>query len=97
MISVADKIIGAIEKYRETLKSFGVVRIGLFGSCLKGEHRNDSDADLLVTLDEKGVANYFDLWLYLDKILERKVDLVIEKNLFRQIEYVKGEARYARL
>ena len=93
----AKKIITDLENKREQLKDFGVKKIGLFGSYLHGKQKRGSDIDLLVTINEKGVKNYIDLWIYLDKLLKRKVDLVIEKNLYPRIRYVTREAKYVRL
>jgi len=93
----AEEIIGKIESIGPSLKDLGVLKIGLFGSYLYGNEKTNSDIDLLVTLDDNGMKNYFDLWIYLDKLFGKKIDLVIEKNLLKRIEYVKKEARYARL
>lgn len=91
------QIIITIEKRKDDLKKFGVKKIGLFGSYLHGKQKRGSDIDLLVTLNEEGYKKYFDLWTFLDKILKRKVDLVIEKNLYPRIKYVTKEAQYVRL
>jgi predicted nucleotidyltransferase len=93
----AKEIIITIEKRKDDLKKFGVKKIGLFGSYLHGKQKRGSDIDLLVTLNEEGYKKYFDLWAFLDKVLKRKVDLVIEKNLYPRIKYVINEARYVRL
>jgi uncharacterized protein len=95
--SLAKKIISELEKRREQIKQFGVTKIGLFGSYLHGKQKRGSDIDLLVTLDDEGYKKYFDLWNYLDKSLKRKVDLVIEKDLYPRVRYVKKEAQYVRL
>ena len=91
------KIIERIESAALRLKNFGVLKIGLFGSYLHGDDNEGSDVDLLVTLNGEGERNYFDLWIYLDELLGKKVDLVIENNLIDKIKYVKEEAEYARL
>jgi predicted nucleotidyltransferase len=91
------QIIIAIEKRKYELKKFGVKKIGLFGSYLHGKQKRGSDIDLLVSLNKEGYKKYIDLWIYLDKVLKRKVDLVLAKNLYPRIRYVKKEAIYARL
>lgn len=93
----AKKIIAEIESRKQEIKKFGVKKIGLFGSYLHGKQKRGSDIDLLVTLNEEGYEKYIDLWLYLDKVFKRKVDLVIEKNLYPRIKYVINEAKYVRL
>ena len=92
--SLAKKIILKLEKRGEQLKKFGVTKIGLFGSYLYGKQKKNSDIDLLVTLDDEGYKTYIDLWIYLDKVFRKKVDLVIEKNLIERIKYVTTEAKY---
>jgi uncharacterized protein len=95
--SVAKKIISELERRREKIKQFGVTKIGLFGSYLHGKQKRSSDIDLLVTLNNEGVKRYIDFWIYLDGVFKKKVDLVIEKNLYPRIRYVKKEAQYVRL
>ena len=95
--SLSKKIIAQLEERKNDLKKFGVTKIGLFGSYLHGKQKRGSDIDLLVTLDKDGYKTYIDLWTYLDKTFKKKVDLVIEKNLYERIKYVTKEAQYARL
>ena len=57
-----------------------VERAWLFGSCARGEEREDSDVDLLVQFDRKnakvGLLKYAAIILDLEKIVGREVDLV---------------------
>lgn len=48
-----------LEELRAILRSHGVIKASVFGSCSRGEYREGSDLDLLVTLD-KG-RTYLDL------------------------------------
>ena len=91
------EIMFKLEENKDELKKFGVEKIGLFGSYLHGKAKKESDVDLLVTLNEKGIRTFIDLWIYLDNVLKKKVDLVIEKDLFPELNYVKGEAEYVEL
>ncbi len=95
--SMAKRITSELEKRKEQIKQFGVTKIGLFGSYLHGKQKRGSDIDLLVTLNEEGTKRYIDFWIYLDGVFKKKVDLVIEKNLYPRIRYVKEEAIYAGL
>lgn len=90
-------IIEKITQEKEKLKERGVKKIGLFGSYAKGKQRKKSDIDLLVTFDKIDFDNYMDLMSFLEKVLKRKVDLVIEKNLVPELNYVKDEARYVKI
>jgi predicted nucleotidyltransferase len=82
---------------REHIKKYGVKRIGLFGSFIRNEQKETSDADILVEF-EKGMKtfdNYMELKFYLEKLLNCKVDLVIADALKPQIKpYVMKAIEY---
>lgn len=56
-------IISAIQKNRNKIKAFGVKKLGLFGSVVRGEQRLDSDIDLLVEFqpEQKTFDNFIQL------------------------------------
>jgi len=91
------KIIKEIEENSEDIRKFGVKKIGLFGSFLKRNNKKKNDVDILVSFDEVSFDNYIRLKFLLEKLFGKKVDLVIEKNLRAELDYVKKEAEYARL
>lgn len=57
-------------------EKYGVVILGIFGSFARGEQTETSDIDILVELERPIGLEYFELWDYLEKILNCKVDLV---------------------
>ena len=60
--------------------------LGVFGSYLRSEQRQDSDVDLLVTFDEPpSLLKFIELENYLTDVLEAKVDLVMKDALKRMI------------
>lgn len=63
--------------------TFGVIRIGLFGSVIRGEQTNKSDVDILVELKDeyKTLKNYVALVDYLELYFDSKVDLVTLESL----------------
>ena len=65
---------------------FHIIRIGLFGSYARGEQNSDSDIDLLVELEKPIGWKFFSLELYLEKIFNRKIDLVTKNALKEQIK-----------
>jgi len=77
------------------LKStFGVIRIGLFGSVIRGEQTYKSDIDILVELKDeyKTLKNYVTLVDYLESFLDSKVDLVTVESLDPYIQqYILNE------
>jgi len=89
------KIIRMIEKHKNDLVRFNVTKIGLFGSFSK-RPSNDSDIDFLVEFKKPTFDNYMGLKFMLENLFNRKVDLVIEKELKPALKYVKKEAIYAK-
>lgn len=66
----------------DLLRDYGLRRIGLFGSCLRGDDRPDSDVDLLVELDRPiGLFKFQRLQNELTHLLGRPVDLVTPNAL----------------
>ena len=79
-------------------KRFGVSKIGIFGSFVRGEERPDSDVDVLVTFrtGEKTFDNYMDCKFYLEDLFGRKVDLVMKGSIKKRLKpYILGEVIYA--
>ena len=59
------------------LQRYGVKRIGLFGSCVRGEMREDSDIDILVEIEKDiSLLDFIGIKLEVEETLGRKVDLV---------------------
>ncbi|MBC8204999.1 nucleotidyltransferase family protein [bacterium] len=78
-----DEIKQIIDDHRSDIEElYKVNRIGLFGSYVRGEQKDDSDLDVLVSFSEP--VSLF--WLvkveiFLSEILGIKVDLVPEKDI----------------
>lgn len=60
-----------------------VLKAWLFGSFARGEETPFSDVDILVVLDRSKPVGlrFFGMWSEIEKLLERKVDLVTEGSL----------------
>ncbi len=81
----------------EIFKQFGVRKIGIFGSVVRGEDNPDSDIDILVEFSpgEKTFDNYMGLKHYPESLFKRRVDLVtadgihphIQKSVLREVIY----------
>jgi len=79
-------------------KRFGVSKIGIFGSFVRGEERPDSDVDVLVTFrtGKKTFDNYMECKFYLEDLFGRKVDLVMKGSIKKRLKpYILGEVVYA--
>jgi predicted nucleotidyltransferase len=73
---------------RETLRQrFRVARLAVFGSHARGTARKRSDIDLLVEFEPDGVTfdNYMELKFYLERVLQRRVDLVMTDALHPEL------------
>ncbi len=73
---------------------FGVVDLALFGSTVRDEAGPDSDIDILVSYDEvTRSSQYFDAWFYLEELLGRPVDLVMDGAVRAELRpYIEAEA-----
>jgi predicted nucleotidyltransferase len=91
--------ISTLKEHEKLIRQkFGVKRIGIFGSFARGEEKEDSDLDVLVTFEEgqKTFDNYMDLKFYLEDLFGREVDLVTEKALKPQLkDIIMKEVVYA--
>jgi len=76
-------ILRELSNRKHHLAEFGVEKIGLFGSFLRGEEKIDSDIDLLVELkkDRKTFRNFLALNYYLEELFSRRVELVTRQSL----------------
>ncbi|MBC8382410.1 MAG: nucleotidyltransferase family protein [Candidatus Cloacimonetes bacterium] len=65
------------QKILPILLRYGVTRVGLFGSYVRGEMRDDSDIDILVEIEKDiSLLDFVGLKLEIEEVLGRKVDLV---------------------
>ena len=73
-----EDLISLLQQNREKLKEFHIKQIGLFGSFSKGKQTEESDIDLLVEFQEgkKTYNNFIELLFFLEKIFQKKVDLL---------------------
>ncbi len=84
------------------LKTFGVKRLGLFGSFARGQQNKDSDIDVLIEFEpeQKTFDNFMHLIFFLEDLLGRRVELVTPESLsphigpqiLSEVEYVIPEA-----
>jgi uncharacterized protein len=75
------EILDKLEENDETIRGFGVRRLGIFGSYARGEQSEASDMDFLVEFELATFDNYFDLKFFLEDLLGRKVDLVFKDTI----------------
>ncbi|MBM4241948.1 MAG: nucleotidyltransferase family protein [Euryarchaeota archaeon] len=76
------KVIELLKEHEKELKErYSVIRIGVFGSYVRGEERETSDIDLLVEFAEPTFDNFMDLVFFLEDLFGKKVDLITPKSI----------------
>ncbi len=77
-------------------KEYSVRELGLFGSFSDETFSEESDIDILIELEKPIGWKFFSLELFLEKIFNRKIDLVtknaikdqIKETILKQVNYV---------
>lgn len=97
-VQTKNEVSSILLSHRKEIEKFGVKRIGIFGSFIKGVQNKESDVDLLVEFirGKKKFKNFIYLAFFLEDLLHRKVELVtpeslspyLKPNILKEIEYV---------
>ena len=75
------EILAFLSEHKSEMEDrFGVVKIGLFGSYVRDEAREDSDIDFSIELANNTADTYFGLLHYLEDSFQKRIDLGIESN-----------------
>ena len=88
----AEEILTILDHTKPELeRRFGVRRIGLYGSYAHGTQTESSDIDLIVELAEPKFDALAGLYIYMEQVLEREVDIrrlskKIDTPFMRRIE-----------
>lgn len=91
-----DEVLKILELNREMIRAYGVRRLGLFGSCARGESGPLSDLDFVVEFDKKSFDGYMAMKDFLEALFGCRVDLVIESAIKpRLLEVIRREAVHA--
>lgn len=90
-MNASQPIIELIQKVKKELaEKYAVNSIGLFGSVVRDDFSTTSDVDIIVEFSKPIGIEFVDLAEYLEKIIERNVDLVsrngIKPKYFERIE-----------
>ena len=97
---MSTEILRLLEENMDTIKEFGVEEIGLFGSYAKNTQTENSDVDILVKIkkSEQTFDNYMGLKFFLENLLKKNVDLVLDDNLKPALESeIRISVRHAKL
>jgi predicted nucleotidyltransferase len=98
MIRAKEDILSIIRKKHTEIQSFGVKKLGLFGSFARREQDVESDIDLIAEFEkgEKTFDNFIQLAFLLEDLLGRRVELVtveslspyLKPHVMKEVEYV---------
>jgi hypothetical protein len=94
------QILDQIERHAPELRRLGAGRMGVFGSCARGEERADSDVDVYVEFEDKARTydNFFGIHVLLEGLFGRPIDLVTDKALSEtKARLILPTVKYARL
>ena len=96
MMKSREDILSLIEQNHAALKKLGVRRLGLFGSCARGESTAESDLDFVVEFSDKSFDAYMDLKSFLEDLFRSRVDLVTVSSIKpRLLPIIQRETVYA--
>ena len=80
---------------QKTLRKYGVKRIGLFGSHVRGTATAASDIDFLVELERLTFRDYMGLAVFLEDLFKKDVDLVTPTSIKPGYKpYIEKEIEY---
>jgi uncharacterized protein len=92
------EIITFLKSNKDRINSYGVCKIGLFGSFVKNRQSDISDIDILVEFENEKLTydNYINLAFFLEDNFTRKIDLITSDSLspyigpeiLKEVEYV---------
>jgi predicted nucleotidyltransferase len=76
------------QNYKVISNTYGVMSIAVFGSYAKNKQKKRSDIDIFVDLKEKYKTfdNFMELKFFLEKIVGRKIDLLIKESIREELK-----------
>ena len=75
-------VLDILKKHEKEIRErFGVKRIGVFGSFVRGEQKETSDIDLVVEFEKPDFDNFMDLAFYLENLTGRRVDILTPEGI----------------
>ena len=76
-------------------QEYAVKTVGLFGSFADGTHTDNSDVDIMVEFERPVGWQFFTLEKYLEKTLNRKIDLVTANAVKEQLKpFIINQIQY---
>jgi hypothetical protein len=81
MTHTREQVLNTLQANRDAIARYGVRRLGLFGSIVRGDSSASSDLDFLVEFEHKSFDAYMDLKEFLESLFGCPVDLVLADSL----------------
>ncbi|MBL4559403.1 MAG: nucleotidyltransferase domain-containing protein [Labilibaculum sp.] len=81
-------ILSEMKRHKDILLNFRVVKVGLFGSYVRGQQSNESDIDILIEFEsgKENFDNYMSVYDLFENIFKNeKVEIVTKNGLSRYI------------
>ena len=92
-----EELIQRILYNQKEISSYGVNRLGIFGSFVRDEAKDDSDVDFFIdfNIEYKTLKNLVRFSRYLQELTGRKVEIVTPQSLNKFIgKYITQEVEY---
>lgn len=89
-----------LESQKNQLQAFGLRKIGIFGSTVRGEESTTSDIDLLLDFDpsQKTYKNFFASTTFLENLFHRSIDAVTPQALSPYIKpHIEKDITYVQI
>ena len=99
-VNTKQELIDALKQHSKEIHSYGVMRLGVFGSFVKENVTKNSDVDFYIDFkpEYKTLKNFVGLANYLQSILGRKAEIVTPQSLNKFIgKYIIQEVEYVSL
>jgi uncharacterized protein len=97
-MSTLNDIMNVLSNEKPLFQKMGIIRVGIFGSFVKGTSKEDSDIDILIELDSDSPLSLFsliDLEQKLSDKFNRKADICISRDIKPYLrEKIFSEVRY---
>lgn len=95
-MKTVEQIKRVLRKYKPKLaRKYHIQQMGIFGSYARGDETENSDLDIMVTLEKPIGLDFVTLAEELEKVLETRVDLVSANAIKpRMMKSIKEELVY---
>jgi predicted nucleotidyltransferase len=92
-----EEILNKLHQKRDFIENeFSVKKIGIFGSYVNNNQTDESDIDFYVEFKNKTFDNLAGLWVYLEELYQKKIDIVHKhkNNNKTLLQHIKKEVVY---